>query len=161
MQPLVGGSPGPVQAKRLRVYEKPVVAVVGGLIACALFGGIVLALTRNGPAAPAPSSAGGSTTHTVVYQADGDGTKTASYTLESADGGTVQGDIDLPMTNQAGGVGLTFAGFRPGAFVYLSIQNKEGSGAVTCRILVDGKVVSENTSNGAYVIAGCKGSVPR
>jgi hypothetical protein len=42
--------------------------------------------------------------HEVVYAADGETTKTASYTLRSPDGGTVQGDIDLPLKNKNGDV---------------------------------------------------------
>lgn len=100
------------------------------------------------------------TTHEVWYRADGDGTTSASYTLQSDDGGTRQQDIDLPLTNQKGETGLTFTGFKSGAFVYLSVQNKTAAGAVTCRISVDGKEISNNTSSGAYTIATCQGRVP-
>jgi hypothetical protein len=44
--------------------------------------------------------------------------------------------------------------------VYLSVQNQNAAGSVTCRILLDGMVVSENTSTGGYVIATCQGRVP-
>lgn len=99
-------------------------------------------------------------THEVWYRADGDGTTSASYTLQSDDGGTRQQDIDLPLTNRKGETGLTFTGFKSGAFVYLSVQNKTAAGAVTCRIIVDGKEISNNTSSGAYTIATCQGRVP-
>jgi len=39
-------------------------------------------------------------------------------------------------------------------------SNNPAGGSVTCRILVDGKVFREATSDGAYVIASCSGSVP-
>lgn len=103
------------------------------------------------------------TTHTVVYEAeapDSEGPRTANYTLRSSDGGTVQGDIDLPLKNQNGTLGLTFTGFGTGAFVYLSVQNGDEYGSVTCRITVDGAVVSENTSSGGFTIATCQGQVP-
>ena len=47
--------------------------------------------------------------------------------------------------------------FGPGEFVYISAQNEGEYGSVTCRITVDGVVVSENTSSGAYGIATCEG----
>jgi len=96
----------------------------------------------------------------VIYAADGEGTKDASYTLRSDNGGTVQGDIDLPLKNKAGDVGLTFKGFGSGDMVYLSIQNANASGSVTCQIIVDGVEVSRNTSSGGYKIATCTGKVP-
>lgn len=98
--------------------------------------------------------------HTVSYEADGVDTKAGNYTLRSADGGTRQGDADLPLMNKAGGVGLQLSGFQPGDFVYLSVQNENGFGSVTCRIVVDGRTISENTSTGGYTIATCQGQVP-
>lgn len=103
------------------------------------------------------------TTHTVVYEAeapDSTGPRTANYTLRSNDGGTRQGEIDLPLKNQNGTLGLTFTGFGTGAFVYLSVQNGDEYGSVSCRITVDGSVVSENTSSGGFTIATCQGQVP-
>lgn len=98
--------------------------------------------------------------HEVVYAADGETTKTASYTLRTSDGGTRQGDFDIPLRNKEGGVGLTFTDFDSGDFVYLSIQNSEGYGSVTCQIIVDGVEVSRNTSDGGYKIASCQAQVP-
>lgn len=100
------------------------------------------------------------TTHEVWYRADGDGTTEASYTLQSDDGGTRQQDITLPLMNQKGETGLTFTGFKSGAFVYLSVQNSTAAGSVTCQIFVDGKEISSNTSTGGYKIASCQGRVP-
>lgn len=99
-------------------------------------------------------------THEVWYRADGVGTKEASYTLQSEDGGTQQEDINLPLMNKRGETGLTFTGFKSGAFVYLSVQNSTGAGSVTCQIFVDGKELSSNTSTGGYKIASCQGQVP-
>lgn len=99
------------------------------------------------------------TSHTVVYQADSSGTNVGTFTLETPTG-SQQGEADLPLKSQAGDTGLTFPGFSSGGFVYLSVQNKNAAGSVTCRILVDGKVISENTSTGGYVIATCSSRVP-
>jgi hypothetical protein len=63
------------------------------------------------------------------------------------------------MKNEAGDPYLKFS-FSPGAFVYLSAQNK-GYGALTCRIRAeDGSVIAENTANGQYAIATCTGQAP-
>jgi hypothetical protein len=42
------------------------------------------------------------------------------------------------MKSQTGDTGLTFTSFHTGDFVYLSVQNTDAAGSVTCRILVDG-----------------------
>lgn len=111
-----------------------------------------------------PTAQSASTTHTVVYQAEADAAhgsgRTGSYTIQTDNGGTSQGVTSLPLLNQAGGTGLTFTSFHTGDFVYLSVQNQDAAGSVTCRITVDGVVLSENTSSGGYVIASCQGRVP-
>ena len=62
------------------------------------------------------------------------------------------------MTSNAGLRGLTFT-FARGDFVSISAQKKaDGGGNITCRITVDGEVISENTSSAAYGIASCSGS---
>lgn len=138
--------------------------VAGGfvLVAAVLAALLIAGNQSAGRAATPPAAVTSYTpaTHTVSYEADGDGTDAGTYTLRSADGGTRQGDADLPLTNKAGGIGLQLVGFEPGDFVYLSIQNDNGYGSVTCRIVVDGVTVSENTSSGAYTIATCQGQVP-
>jgi hypothetical protein len=45
-----------------------------------------------------------------------------------------------------------------GAFLYLSAQNQNDYGAVTCEIWVDGIKWRESTSSGAYKIVSCSGS---
>jgi hypothetical protein len=96
-----------------------------------------------------------STTHTVVYEATADAAsgsgRTGMVTAQAPDGGTTQQTGLLPITG-------TFT-FSSGDFVYLSVQNGQGLGSVTCRITVDGVVVSENTSDGGYTIATCQGRV--
>lgn len=102
------------------------------------------------------------TSHTVLYEAEGSGARglrSANYTLQTPSG-SAQGEINLPMKNRDGGTGLTIPDFHAGDFVYLSVQNSDAAGSVTCRIAVDGVVISENTSTGGYVIASCKGVVP-
>lgn len=105
------------------------------------------------------------TIYTVIYEADSEGTAAGSITLE-APTGTQQEEVALPLKSQAGDTGLTFP-TQPGAFVYLSVQNHNDSGSVTCRITIKtvtgnlevSRVISEVTSSGGYVIASCKGRV--
>lgn len=135
--------------------------VVGGLLAIVVLALLLHAGSKPG-VTPPPAAVGSytTTTHTVTYMADAEGTNAGTYTLRSDDGGTRQGDADLPMKNKAGGYGLSFEGFSSGDFVYLSVQNDNGYGSVTCRIVVDGQTISENTSTGGYKIATCSSQVP-
>jgi hypothetical protein len=104
------------------------------------------------PVVPAPR---------VVFFAEGEGTKSASVTMRTESGGTIQKDVALPMMNTATGQpGLGSDQFRRGQSLYLSLQNSEDAGSVTCRIEVNGKVVDEATSSGAYKVATCVGKVP-
>jgi hypothetical protein len=95
-----------------------------------------------------------STTHSVLYEAIADGNtgggRTGMVTGQTP-GGSSQGTGPLPFT-------ATYS-FHTGDFVYLSVQNQQPAGSVTCRITVDGVVVSENTSTGGYTIATCQGRV--
>ena len=118
--------------------------------------GVVIAVVLAYAVGNLPPS--GPSTHTVTYQADGAGTTSGMFTFE-APTGTQQAVAALPLRTAAGGA-VTFDGLKSGAFVYLSVQNQNAAGSVTCRILVDGAVVSENTSTGGYVIATCQGRVP-
>lgn len=128
--------------------------------------GVVTAFIRYGldpSSTPAAGTGSVSASHTVVYQAEGGGARGArsgSITLQSADGGTQQAQVGLPLRTKSGDVGLTYPGFHSGAFVYLSVQNGDDAGTVTCRILVDGVTISENTSSGGHTIATCSSRVP-
>lgn len=91
----------------------------------------------------------------VRYQVSGSAAY-ASMTLATGTG-TAQGDYDLPLRTKSGERGLS-ACFAPGDFLYISAQLPVGSGDISCSIEVDGKVISRNTSNGAYAIVTCDGS---
>lgn len=120
---------------------------------------LLLIVACSGSESPPAPAADSLKTHKVVYQAEGAGTAAASYTWTTDDGGTSQGNIDLPLKSQAGDNGIELYRFKTGASLYLSIQNTTDAGAVTCRILVDGTKVSEVTSSGGYKIATCTGRV--
>lgn len=95
----------------------------------------------------------------VVYQVTGS-TTSASITYSTPGGGTgQQADIDVPLVRKSdGGSGLVFS-MRPGEFAYLSAQNSNARGNVTCVITVDGVELARNTSTGAYTIATCEATV--
>ncbi len=84
------------------------------------------------------------------------GTATAANVTYSSASGTVQNTVDVPMKNQSGGVGVIMKGAAIPTFAYISAQNDGASGSVTCKIVLNGTVVAENTSTGAYKIATCK-----
>lgn len=107
----------------------------------------------SAPVAPAPPR--------VVFYAEGNGTKSAGVTMKTESGGTIQKDVSLPMGNvETGEPGVPSEGFKSGDFLYLSLQNKEAAGSVTCRIKVGDKVIDEATSSGGYKIATCQGKMP-
>lgn len=99
---------------------------------------------------------GSSSTSEVVYEVEGTA-EMASITISVPGGGTSQAsDIDVPMQTSSH-VGLRNT-FSSGEFLYLSAQNSQDHGTIICRITVDGVVVAEVTSSGAYVIATCDGT---
>jgi hypothetical protein len=73
-----------------------------------------------------------------------------SITCEGAPSGTVQ------YSNVGSGWAYTWkqTGTR---WLYMSAQNNTDSGTVTVKIIRDGKVVAQQTSSGAYVIATVDG----
>ena len=103
-----------------------------------------------------PSGHAGAGVHSVVYKVDTGvpgGTGNGSITMQTPTG-TSQQDADLPMqtTNDQW---VTFTDFQPGDFLYVSVQAGDGTNAVACHILIDGKPVSENSATGDYSIASC------
>lgn len=136
-----------------------VIAGIGlSIVTLAAISALAWGLKQSG----APSAdVGGHSTHAVLYEAEGQrarGLRSASITLQTPDGSS-QAQVNLPMRTKAGDTGLTYT-FTTGDFVYLSVQNQDAAGSVTCRITVDGSVISENTSSGGYAIATCQGRVP-
>ena len=81
----------------------------------------------------------------VTYDVVGEGTQSASLTYENEEGGTEQQEVRLPWTK-------SFTG-RPGSFLYISAQNKSGSGSITAYISINGHTRKTSSSSGGYVIA--------
>lgn len=92
---------------------------------------------------------------TVLYEVEGTA-RVVDITIKTATGIKQQSSVTVPMTTKGKrGMQLTFTS---GSFVSIAAQNQGDSGTVTCRITVDGVVVSENTASGAYTIATCDGT---
>lgn len=122
---------------------------------------VAVACSSGNKPETAPKTQAPATAPHVVFYAEGQGTTAGSITLRTESGGTVQKDVALPMTDKAtGAMGISSDLFKRGGALYLSLQNKEADGSVTCRIEVDGKVVDEATSSGGFKIATCVGKVP-
>jgi hypothetical protein len=93
----------------------------------------------------------------VLYEAEGSSTSSGDIDVRTPTGSR-QISADLPLGTTDGRTGLTMR-FKPGSLVYMSVQNNEDHGMVTCRITVDGRVISENTASGGFMIATCNGTV--
>lgn len=102
----------------------------------------------GGSAVPRSPSAPVKSTYAITYRVGGR-TTSASLTYQNAQGGTEQKKVQVPWAS-------TFNA-RSGAFLYLSAQNQQDTGTISCEILVDNVVVKTSTSEGAYTIASCSG----
>jgi hypothetical protein len=93
----------------------------------------------------------------VLYEVEGTaGSVSLTYSTST---GIEQHDSRLPLMNTGGTAGVSHKG-KAGESLYIAAQNRGDSGAVTCRITLDGAVVSENSSSGAYGIAQCNYGIP-
>lgn len=121
---------------------------------------VLVACSHQSEAATQSGSPASAVPH-VVFYAEGEGTKAGAMTLRSESGGTIQKDVALPLVDTSTGTaGLASDLFRSGDRLYISVQNKEPAGSVTCRIVVDGKKIDEATSSGPYKVVSCVGKVP-
>jgi hypothetical protein len=114
-----------------------------------LGGGSSTPRLNNAPIAPAAPR-----TNVVIYNVDGlDGAARASLTYTNEQGGTQQEDnVALPWRKALS--------VPRGQFVYVSAQNQDGYGGVSCDIRVDTQLFKHSESRGAYVIASCSGLTP-
>jgi hypothetical protein len=81
----------------------------------------------------------------------------ADVTIETPNG-TEQFSPDIPMKRKTGEPGLELQ-FEEGDFVYISAQNNEATGDITCSIFAsDGAVIARNTTSAAYGVVTCEGT---
>lgn len=90
--------------------------------------------------------------YNVKYVVTGNGTDGASIFLRNETGGNDTGDYYLPFSDSKT--------LRTGDFAYISAQNLNRNGSVTCQIFLNNKLVKEATSSGAYAIVTCDYLVP-
>jgi hypothetical protein len=99
---------------------------------------------------------------TVLFEVSTSGDaagRSVDITMKTPAGGTSQqSGVRLPLTRKDGSPFSFIA--QSGDFVYLSAQNNQAYGDVTCTIRVDDQVLQTATSSGEYVIASCSGTVP-
>ena len=128
----------------------------GGLLAVLVIGGIAAAASGsksatvttssdNGAAASAPTQAAAPAKkpakQTVTYVVTG---SSADVTY-GASGSSAQGKVPMSVTNALGDP------------TYYSISAQlNGSGSITCKLEVDGKVISTASASGSYNIAMCE-----
>ncbi len=87
---------------------------------------------------------------TARYEVIGDSGAANNVTYEINNGQQQDTKVALPWSKE-----FTIGqGFQP---LVLNAQNA-GGGSISCRILVDGSVVSEHTSTGQYAVVSCSGS---
>ena len=143
---------------RLKSWQQLAITVGGAGVALALVGLVQEQVTGDSVDIDGDAtSTFSSTQREVTYELEGTA-RVVDITIETPTGTSQQSDVGLPLTNQSGSLGLVMQ-FSVGDFVYISAQNAlDESTTVTCRILVDGEVISENTASGGFSIATCKGS---
>jgi hypothetical protein len=98
------------------------------------------------------SRAGSPGTYKVTYRVRGTAGRVA-LTYRNREGATEQSTVPVPWQ-------VSFDASR-GSFLYLSAQNREAAGSVTCEILLGDETRSTSTVTGAYVIAECVNAAER
>jgi PBP1b-binding outer membrane lipoprotein LpoB len=112
-------------------------------------------------AVPAASTRSAPSVSTIRYELDGEPGMLADITIATATGTSQQQSIKVPMHSKSGATGLQFI-LRAGELAYISAQNRDSYGTLTCRIVdvATGSVLSENRASGGYAIATCKARTP-
>ena len=138
----------------LRKWLRSLVAVLAAVVIAGA--GLIAMASSDEPETELPDVP---STVSVTYEVEGESSSDYPYAdlTMSTPTGTEQITADLPLTNQAGGSGLT-RDFPRGAHVYIAAQMSESGTWVTCRIKVGETVISENTSRSRFGIATCSGT---
>ncbi|VXC66875.1 Flagellar hook-associated protein flgK [Arthrobacter sp. 9V] len=143
-------------------YQGPkwtrVLQIIGVILFIAAAIGIIFGMVLGSSRSQTSTSSSSSYKSTVEVLYEVEGTAGGvDVTLQSTSGTVQLNGKAVPLANRTTGTrGITYTMNR-GSFTYISAQNNGASGTVTCRITVDGTVVSTNTSSGGYAIASCSG----
>ncbi|NJC62934.1 hypothetical protein HC028_00140 [Planosporangium flavigriseum] len=102
----------------------------------------------SGAASNAAGSQAKKGEHAVVFEVTGDGVSKANSVTYGIGGNSSQANgTALPWKKEA---------TSSDAFLMLSlVAQSGGSGTISCRVSVDGKVVVENSSQGQYAVVTC------
>jgi Mycobacterium membrane protein len=140
-------------------FSTPVLVALISVVVIAILAGIsaLSIAVDDGPSRSVVTGPPTSNFRLVTYEVLGSASS-VDTTERTPSGSRQQSNVAVPMTRESGGP-VTYS-MSPGAFAYISAQNNGDTGVVTCRILVDGMVLAEVSSSGAYVIATCDGRVP-
>ena len=129
------------------------------ILAITYTAGFAGAVSEGIKTAQAESSAEADRDVTVVYEVTGTSAASSITYMTFTDGnsGTEQAnDQALPFTKEftikAGGT------FDYSSFYVMAMNGADDAGDISCKITVDGKVLAENTSTGAYASASCSAS---
>jgi len=94
----------------------------------------------------------------VTYDVTGNGTKATTVTYLTFNNGSSG-------TSQANGAAVPFHKVIPikgnslfSTSIFSLVAQASDGTSITCKITVDGKVISTNTSTGSYAVATCSGS---
>lgn len=152
--------PAQANSKPAQPKGKRALQFIGlGLVVVVVIG-VWSSLAKSAASNSSVSSSSGSTyksTVEVLYEVEGTATGT-DITLESGTGTTQLTGKAVPLANKTTGKRGITATMSRGAFAYISAQNTGKTGTITCKITVDGVLISTNTSSGSYAIASCKGT---
>lgn len=158
-RPILSDLPPAVPGPGRKPRKWPAVALLAAVAVAVV---AVFASTASGSSSSASSDSGSSTSHysstvDVLYEVEGTATGT-DVTLESPTGTSQLTGKAVPLGNRSAGTRGIHYTMPRGHFVYLSAQNTDDTGSITCKITVDGVLVASNTSSGGYAIASCSGT---
>ena len=131
--------------RREKLLIQLIIAIVLVMVVCVLIYRTINNRT-NGSTITLPTI---ETIHKASYYVGG-WAGTADITYENSTGGTEQKTVTIPWTGPAWEV-------HDGDYLYISAQNNGKSGSVICEIRIDGSMVKQSKSEGAYVICTCSG----
>lgn len=150
-------APDVPERRRMETGPKVVLGCLGLVAVLCLLGNVVNGdskpragtVASSAPRVYVPPASYAPATYEVTYSVGGS-TTAASLTYENEGGNTEQkAQVRVPWAT-------TFR-VESGAFLYVSAQNTNESGGITCEIKLDGAVIEQASSDGAYTIATCSG----
>jgi hypothetical protein len=137
----------PAQQKPKRTTEIVLISLVIVMICCVAS---IFAYQNRGSITNSADDTIRSSGNEVEYRLFGS-TNLASITMQNETGGTEQLNVNIPYSKK-----LTM---NSGDFAYISAQNQNDSGSISCEIWINGKKLKESHSDGGYAIASCSGYI--